>query len=172
MQEAGVLDEYENFAGSYVGTDDWIEYVVDALTVPRETRSDICVPIYEAWKNDGAEAAVEHYRKLLQTREMDFDFSEYVLMSIGGKLLGRGLYEDSVEFLEGSLELYPDSEYGYYTHFLAARCLEQLSRFDLAIQHCQESIRLEPDFAAARNLMDELSATPEEGSQGLSGSSE
>jgi hypothetical protein len=37
MQEAGVLDEYREYAGSYVGTNRWIEYIVDALSEPRET---------------------------------------------------------------------------------------------------------------------------------------
>lgn len=157
MQEAGILDEYKDYAGSYVGTDGWIEYVVDALTVPRETRSDICKPIHDAWKKDGAEAAVDLYRELLQTQEEEYDFSEYVLTSIGGKLFARGLYADSVEFLEGSLEMNPDSEFGYYTHFLAARSLEQLAVFDQAMSHCQESIRLEPDFTQASDLLTRLS---------------
>ena len=157
MQEAGLLDEYENYAGSYVGTDGWIKYVEDALTVPRETRSDICKPIFDSWKNDGAEAAVDHYRELLRTQEEDYDFNEYVLMSIGGKLYARGFYADSVEFFQGSLELYPDSEYAYYTHYLAAKSLEKLTRHDQAINHCQESTRLKPDFAAASELMTTLS---------------
>jgi glyoxylase-like metal-dependent hydrolase (beta-lactamase superfamily II) len=157
MQETGILDEYEDYAGSYVGTDGWIEFVVDALTVPRETRSDICRPIYDSWKNDGAEAAVDRYRELLLTQERDYDFSEYVLMSIGGKLFARGLYADSIEFLQGSLELYPDSEYGYYTHYLAAKSLENLTLHDQAINHCRESVRLKPDFAAAADLMTKLS---------------
>ena len=64
---------------------------------------------------------------------------------------------DSIEFLQGSLELNPDSEYGYYTHYLAAKSLEKLTLYDQAIGHCRESVRLEPDFAAAADLMTKLS---------------
>ncbi|MCP4897685.1 MAG: tetratricopeptide repeat protein [bacterium] len=162
MQEAGVLDEYKDYAGSYVGTNGWINYVVDVLTVPKETRSDICKPIYDSWKKDGAKAAVARYRELLGTQEEDYDFSEYVLMSIGGKLYSRGIYEDSVDFFQGALELYPDAEYGYYTHYLAAMSYEKLGRLDEALSHCQESIRLKPDFAAASELMTKLEVESKE----------
>ena len=159
MQEAGVLEEFDEYAGSYVDTNGWIEYIVDALTDPRETRSDICKPLYEEWKKNGAKAAVDRYRSLLQTSEREFDFNEYILMSIGSKLYSRGLYHDSVEFLDGSLETYPDAEYGFYTHFLAAKASQKLSRFDMAAEHCRESLRLNPDFAQAASLMEELSAS-------------
>jgi tetratricopeptide (TPR) repeat protein len=162
MQEAGVLDEYEGYAGSYIETDGWIEYIVDALTVPREERSDICKPLYEEWKKNGAGAAVDRYQALLQTSEQDFDFNEYILMSIGSKLLSRGLYEDSLEFLDGSLETYPDAEYGFYTHFLAAKASQKLSRPEVAAEHCRESLLLKPDFAQAASLMEELSASAAE----------
>jgi glyoxylase-like metal-dependent hydrolase (beta-lactamase superfamily II) len=157
MQEAGVLAEYEEFAGSYVGADGWIEYVVDALTQPRELRADICKPIYEQWKKNGADAAVALYRKLLNTSEQEYDFNEYTLMSIGSKLSNRGLYDDSVVFLLGSIDIYPDAKYGFYTHYLAAKNYQELSRPDLAIKHCRESLRLNPAFAGASDLLEELS---------------
>jgi glyoxylase-like metal-dependent hydrolase (beta-lactamase superfamily II) len=157
MQKAGVLDEYEEYAGSYVGTDRWIEYIVDALTEPREIRADVCKPVYEEWKKNGAEAAVDLYRELLRTQEQEYDFNEYVLMSIGSKLYTRGLYDDSIEFLLGSVDIYPNAKYGYYTHYLAAKNFQRLSRPDLAAKHCRESLRLKPDFEEASRLMEELS---------------
>jgi glyoxylase-like metal-dependent hydrolase (beta-lactamase superfamily II) len=157
MQEAGVLDEYEEYAGSYIGTAGWIEYIVDALTVPRETRADICKPVYDEWKKNGAKAAVNRYRELLRTEEQEYDFNEYVLMSIGSKLYGRGLYDDSIEFLLGSIDTYPESEINYYTHYVAARSFQKQSRLDKAAEHCRESIQLDPDFARATQLMEELS---------------
>jgi cyclase len=157
MQEAGALDEYEEYAGSYVGCDRWIEYIVNALTEQPEARADICKPVYEEWKKNGAKAAVDLYRELLRTQEQEYDFNEYLLMIIGSKLSNRGLYDDSVEFLLGSLEIYPNSEYGYYTHYLAAKDFQRLSRPDLAAEHCRESLRLKPDFEDASMLMEELS---------------
>jgi len=156
MQSAGIFDDYEQYAGSYVSTDDWINYVVDALTVPRDTRSDICKPIYEVWKRDGGVAAVKHYQSLLETHEDEFDFSEYILMGIGSKLYLSGNFQDAVYFFRGSNEIYPGSEYGYYTHYLSARALQKLGRREEAITEGRESVRLNDDFENAKNLLKEL----------------
>ena len=163
MEAAGVFDAYEQYAGSYVSTNDWINYVVDALTVPRETRNDICKPVYEVWKKDGATAAVNHYRYLLGTQEDYYDFSPFVLVSIGSKLYARGRYQDSVEFLLGSAELYPDSEYGYYTHYLAASGLKKLGRTEEATAQARESVELNGEFESAVNLLNELTGAPVKG---------
>ena len=96
------------------------------------------------------------YRQLLQTEEDAYDFSEFVLMSIGSKLYNRGLYEDSAEFLLGCSGIYPEAKYGYYIQFLAAKNFQKQSRPDLATKHCRESLRLKPDFAQASTLLEEL----------------
>ena len=163
MQAAGVFDAYKQYAGSYVSTNGWIEYVVDALTVPRETRNDICLPVYKVWKQDGAEAAVKHYQHLLKTQEDQWDFSQHVLMSIGSKLSANERYEDAVTFLVGSAEIYPQSKYGYYTHYLAAMSLQKLGRSEEAIIQVRESIRLNGDFQGATSLLDELTGAPDKG---------
>jgi glyoxylase-like metal-dependent hydrolase (beta-lactamase superfamily II) len=162
MQAAGVLDEYEHYAGSYVGTDDWIKYVAKALTDPREQRKDICRPVYETWKDRDARSAVDLYRQLATSEPEQYDASEYALLSIGSKLYGRELYGDAAEFLLGSVEQYPDSEYGYYTHYLLANCYQELGRFDSAVEHCRESLRLNPDFEGASSLLSELTGDSSE----------
>ncbi len=159
MQGSGVLDDYKHYAGSYVGTDGWIDYIVDALTVPRETRKDIFKPIFETWKKEGARAAVDRYRQLEKTRKEEFDFHETTLLSIGSKLYDRGLFEDACEFLLGSIDLYPESEYHYYSHYLAARGFHKLDQPDKAVKHCRESISSNPDFAGASKFLEELSGT-------------
>jgi len=163
MQAAGIFDAYEQYAGSYVSTNGWIEYIVDALTVPRETRDDICKPVYQIWKRDGAEAAVKQYQHLLKTQEDQYDFSQYVLMSIGSKLYANERYEDAATFLTGSAEIYPKSKYGYYTHYLAAKSLQKLGRSDEAISQIRESLRLNGDFQDATGLLDELTVASEKG---------
>jgi cyclase len=157
--QAGAFDAYEQYAGSYVTTDEWIDYVVSALTEPRAAREDICKPVYTAWKQDGAGAAVELYRKLLRQQPEKYDFQPYTLLAIGSQLLGNEKYSDAVMFLLGSRETYPDSEYGYYTHYLAAKGLQQLGRTDEAIGQAQESLRLNAGFSSATELLATLTAT-------------
>ncbi len=161
MQAAGVLDGYMQYAGSYVGTDDWIEYVVKALTHTRETGKDVCPLVFRTWKKDGARAAMDLYRYLKETQEEKYNFHEVTLIGIGSRLYARGLYDDADEFLLGCLDLYPEAEYAYYTHYLAAQCLHELDRPEEAIEHCRESLRINPDFGAASGLLEELTGEPE-----------
>lgn len=160
MQTAGVLDDYRQYAGSYVGTDDWIKYLVKGLTRSRETKKDICQPVFQTWKKDGARAAVDLYRQLKKTREQEYDFHETTLLGIGSRLYTRGLYEDANEFLLGCIDLYPEAEYAYYTHYLAAKCFQEMGRPKKAVEHCRESLRINPDFAAASSFLEELSGEP------------
>jgi tetratricopeptide (TPR) repeat protein len=162
MVETGVFDAYGQYAGSYVTADEWIGYVVDALTKTHETRDDICKPVYTAWKQDGAQAAVNLYRGLLEKAPQEYDFQPYTLLAIGSQLLGNEKYADAVTFLLGSRATYPDSEYGYYTHYLAAKALQQLGRADEAIGQARESLRLNAEFNSASELLAELTSPANE----------
>jgi cyclase len=157
MQEAGIFDHYKQYAGSYVGCADWVEYVVDALTVPKPTGEDIYSPIYKTWKEKGATAAVEHYRDISQSQKEQYDLNEFVLLGIGSKLYSRKLYDDAVDFLVGNAELYPEGQYAYYTHYLAAKGYQELDRKDEALEQCRESLRCQSDFESAAGLLEELS---------------
>ncbi len=156
MQAAGVLDDYQEYAGSYVGVDDWIEYVAKGLEDPGEPRRDICRPVFEAWKASGAADAVDVYKRLATGEPDTYDAGEFKLLSIGMNLYGREIHDDAAEFLLGSVDLYPESEYRYYTHYLLARCYQALDQPEDAIGHCREALRHNSDFAGASSLLSEL----------------
>jgi len=160
LQDEGVLDGFEDYAGSYVGTDDWIKYVAKALTDTAGPRKDICGPVFDAWKSGGTDAAVSLYRELATGDPEEYDATENTLLNIGFKLFGRGLYEDAAAFLKGSAELYPDAEYGFYTHYVLGKCYQQLGRLDEALEHARESTRLNPDFVGASAFVSELTGEP------------
>lgn len=157
MVAGDVLEAYDSYAGSYVTKDAWIESVIDALTIVPETREDVFKPLYETWKQNGAEAAVSLYRSLLSTSKDRYDFSELVLLSIGSILQSRGKPEDALLFLRASTEVYPESDYGYYTHYLAALALHDLSHNEQAALELRESLRLNSSFQRAEDLLNELS---------------
>jgi len=157
MQEAGVFDKFEHYAGSYVSTDDWIAYVVDALTVPRETREDPFLPVFKVWQTEGATAAMEHYRDLAKTREEQYAVNEYVPLSIGSKLFHREMYEDAIVFFRGFTDLYPDADYVYYGHYLAARGYQKLNQMEKAEAACRLSLEHNSDFESASDLLKTLS---------------
>ncbi len=160
MQEGGVLDGYAEYAESYVDADGWIATIAEAVeseASPREVKRDICAPVFEAWKADGAQAAVARFRELAESEPDTWDASEYTLVSIGAKLHTRDLNEDACAFLEGSLATYPDAETGYYTHYVLAKSLQALGRTAEALTQAEESVRGNADFTRATDLLGELS---------------
>ena len=157
LQERDALAGYEHYAGSYVSANGWIAMIAEALSAPEAPeRQDICRPVYDAWKSGGAQAAVDLYRRLEQADPEAYDFDEVMLLAMGSRLYGRGLYADACTFLEGSADIYPDAQYGYYTHYLLAKSLQAMDRLAEAREHCAESVRLNGDFAAATGLLEEL----------------
>lgn len=61
LQEEQALDQWKSYAGSYVSVDEWTEYLVEALQQERDDRKTVFEPLYHAWKDEGAEAAVEFF---------------------------------------------------------------------------------------------------------------
>jgi tetratricopeptide (TPR) repeat protein len=59
-------------------------------------------------------------------------------------------------FLEASLEEYPGGKYNYYIHYELADANKQLGNMEPAMQHCEEALELNPDFDAAKTLLEEL----------------
>jgi len=156
MQAADVLDEYADRASSYVSENAWIETLAKAIADPRRDRKDVCVPLYETWKRDGARAAVERYARLLRDEPDAWDFDETRLLGAGMKLAGRGLHDDAVVFLAADRDIHPTGKYAYYTEYLLARSLHAIGRTDEAVAHCRESLTIQPGFAGAEELLNEL----------------
>lgn len=156
LQEEKVLAKWERYAGSYVSTDEWIEYLVEGMQNGRDDRPTPHVPMYHAWKEKGAAAAVALYRELKRDRADDYQFREFVLFSIGNKLYERQMFKDAVVFLEASLEDYPEGKYNYYVHYELADSHRHLGDKALAIEHCEKSLELKSDFKQAKTLLGEL----------------
>lgn len=156
LHQEDALAEWESYAGSYVSTDDWIEYVAEGLEGDKNDRPTPHVPIYHAWKDKGAEAAVALFRELKQDDAGKYQINEFVLFGIGDKLYKRHMLEDAVTFLEASLEEYPEGKYNYYIHYELADAMKGLGDSATAIKHCGAALELNPDFDAARELLKEL----------------
>ena len=156
LQEEEVLAEWESSAGSYVSAGDWIEYLAERILNGKDDRPTPHVPMYHAWKEQDAAAAIELFRGLRRDHVDEYYLSEFVLFSIGDKLYKRVFLEDAALFLEASLEDYPQGKYNYYIHYELADINRQLGNEKPAIRHCERSLELNPDFDAAKMLLEEL----------------
>jgi len=156
LQKEGVLDEWKQYAGSYVSLDDWIGYLARGLEGKKKPSQSVFEPVYRAWKDDGAEAAVARYHELKRDHGDDYLFREFDLLNIGITLSTRNLLPAAVVFLEGSLHEYPDSKYEYYTNYQLADAHDRLGHRKLAVEKCRASLKLKPDFEPAQELLKKL----------------
>lgn len=160
LREAKVLDEWKAFAGSYVSTDQWIEYLVEAIESPEdsEQEKDIFAELYFALRDDGVEAALARYRVLRAEHSDEYDFNEFVLLVAGSKLLAKDRSESAAAFLELNAGEYPDGEFLYYTYYLLAKAHQNLGRRPEALDACRKALDLRPDNATIASLLDEIEA--------------
>jgi glyoxylase-like metal-dependent hydrolase (beta-lactamase superfamily II) len=156
LQEEKVLADWESYAGSYVSPDQWIKYLVEGLEGKEDRRKRVFEPLYYAYKDAGAEAALEKYRELKQDHSDDYIFEDYDLMIIGSKLLAGGEAPAAAKFLEFSLQEYPTGKYAWYTNFQLAGAYDELGNRELAIQYCEKALELSPDNEDIEKLLERL----------------
>lgn len=156
LQEEKILDPWKSYAGSYVSVEKWTESLFEAIRGDKDLGKSIYEPVYRAWKQDGAAAAVALYFTLKREQPDEYGFGEFVLLGIGDKLSGKGKARDAVAFLEASLEDYPDSPYAYYVHFRLAGSYRDLGDKERAIRHCEKTLELRPESEAAKEMLEEL----------------
>jgi glyoxylase-like metal-dependent hydrolase (beta-lactamase superfamily II) len=156
LQKEKVLAEWEHYAGSYVSVDRWTEYLVERLQRTEEPGESLFEPLYHAWKDDGARAAVELYFTLKRESPEEYEFDELVLLLIGDKLLKKGEPGAAAEFLKASLKDYPESKYAYYINYELADANNKLGNRDEASAYCATALELNPEFEPATRLCGEL----------------
>jgi glyoxylase-like metal-dependent hydrolase (beta-lactamase superfamily II) len=161
LQKEKVLDDWKEYAGSYVSLDEWIEYIATGLERKaqggkEEPKETVFEPLYFVWKDKGAGSSVEYYHELRQDHEDQYAFGEFDLLVIGMKLLTRNLVQEAAVFLQASLREYPDSKYNYYTNYELADAHNRLGNKELAIGYCREALELKPEFEPASTLLEEL----------------
>jgi len=139
-----------------VSPNEWLEYLVKGIQNGKDHRPGPYVPIYHEWKNRGAAAAVALFRELKRDHADEYSFGESVLLQIGDKLYEKNRLPDAILFLKASLEEYPEGKYNYYIHYELADAHKQLGDKKLAMQYCEKSLELNPDFDAAKALLEEL----------------
>jgi len=158
LQEAKILDQWEAYAGSYVSTDGWIEYIVDAIESPKESapKEDIYAELYSTLNDQGTEAALARYLVLKAEHENEYDFNEFILLAAGSKLLAKDRAEPAAAFLELGTEEYPESDYLYYTYYLLARARLSLEQTEEALTACRRALELKPGNTTITSLLAEI----------------
>lgn len=163
LHEEGAWDEWQRYAGSYVSLDGWIETLAAGLQRGDEPRKKtVFEPVYSAWKDGGAEAAIALYDELKRDPADEYLVRDVDVMIIGNKLVEQEQYRAAIRFLESCVERYPDGPYAYYANHNVARAYRGVGETETAIRYCDTALELSPDNPALVKLRQEL----EDGGEG------
>jgi glyoxylase-like metal-dependent hydrolase (beta-lactamase superfamily II) len=156
LQEEGVLDDWQSYAGSYVSVNAWIEYLVDGLQPRADARTTMFEPLYYVWRDRGATAAIEHYVDLKRNHSSEFRSDDRTLFVIGAKLFGNDHLQDAIEFLEADLIEYPESDHAYYANYQLAQAYGRLGDRETGVRYAERALELSPGFHQAAELLERL----------------
>ena len=158
MKAEKALDAWSSYAGSYVSADEWIDTLVAGLQGTAPPRSKVFDPLYRAYAEGGADAAIDRYRALRRDEPGAHRYEDTDLLVIGDKLLARELYQPAVRFLEASLAEYPDSGYAFYTNYELAIAHDRLGHREEALRYCRIAAEQSPGNPRISALLQELEA--------------
>jgi len=157
MQTEKVLDEFKDYAGSYVSEDQWIKYLARALE-PDSVRPsrNIYTSLYQTYKADGAQAAADLFVDLKESQTTEYKINEYQLAVVGYRLSVKAKHADAIPFFEGSLREYPEGAYNALSAYYLATCHHELGDDGQAVVYCHKALELNPEYEDARQLLEEL----------------
>ncbi|MCP4633709.1 MAG: MBL fold metallo-hydrolase [candidate division Zixibacteria bacterium] len=155
LQEEKVLSGYEQYAGSYVSPEEWIEYLASGIKKEKKKKT-IYEPLYYSYKENGIEAAIKEYQKLKSNYPDDYRFADIDLVIIGSKLQAKMKHNESIKILELCLGEYPEGDYLYYSHYLLCKSFKETGELKKAITHCQKSVDANSEFQGALKLLEVL----------------
>jgi len=159
LKAQDVLKDWTAFECSYVDRNEWIDYLVKGLqgkTESEKARRKLFEPLYYAWKEKGADAAVGLYREMKATQSDSYPFDEMTPLYIAYKLFNSGKPDASLKFFELTLSEYPEGQYAYLCHYYLGRIHDQAGDKDLAVQSYRKSLELNPDNPKVAQRLKEL----------------
>jgi len=157
MQEEKVLEEFKEYAGSYVSEDDWIKYLARAFQAESSQPSrNIYTLLYHTYKKDGAQAAAELFAELKESQTTEYKINEYQLAVVGYRLALKSKYADAIPFFQGSLKEYPEGTYNALSAYYLATCYHESGDDAQAVVYCHKALELNPEYEDARQLLEEL----------------
>jgi CubicO group peptidase (beta-lactamase class C family) len=102
-------------------------------------------------------AAIKQYRELKATQAANYDFSEPALNALGYQLLGAKKIKEAIEIFKLNVEAYPQAANPYDS---LGEAYLQAGERALALQNYKKSVELNPQNAAAVQIIKNMEAPP------------
>lgn len=159
LQEEDVLKDWTSFEGSYVDRNQWLKYLVEALQEidsGKPPLKKIWEPMYYAYAEKGADAAIALYRQLKTNQADEYMFREVDPVIIGFKLYDNKKLTDAIKFFDLAVAEYPDGEYAWLSYNNIGKAYRELGEKELAVKNYKKSLELNPENTRAAEALKEL----------------
>ncbi len=130
---------------------------VECATCHRASARPVMIEdvLLQTMDEEGVEAAKTRYRELREEFHGSFtyDFTEFTLSFFAEELLGEQRFDDAIGMLELNGEFFPESS---GIPFMLGEANRAKGETELAIQHYERALELNPDLRRAQQRLDQL----------------
>jgi D-alanyl-D-alanine-carboxypeptidase/D-alanyl-D-alanine-endopeptidase len=107
---------------------------------------------WQAIEQQGVEAGIAVYQELKASRPPEA-FDEFVLNTLGYRLLGSDRVEGAIEIFKLNVEEYPDASNPYDS---LGEAYMEAGELELAIENYERSLELDPDNTNAVRMLERI----------------
>jgi CubicO group peptidase (beta-lactamase class C family) len=114
--------------------------------------------LWETIESDGVEVGIERYRELKRTQPSEA-FDEYVLNTLGYRLLRGERFDDAIAIFKLNVDEYPDAWNPYDS---LGEAYMRAGQLELALEHYEKSLELNPDNTNGKAMLARIRAQLDE----------
>jgi CubicO group peptidase (beta-lactamase class C family) len=126
---------------------DWLDY--ESYNAPTRLVREA---VWQAIEQQGVEAGIAVYQELKASRPPEA-FDEFVLNTLGYRLLGSDRVEGAIEIFKLNVEEYPDASNPYDS---LGEAYMEAGELELAIENYERSLELDPDNTNAVRMLERI----------------
>lgn len=130
----------------------WVESKTGA-PLKNGCKKSIVAALIKPLKENGAEATVEHYKKLKKEAADEYFFNEGALNQLGYSLLGKDMIQEAIAIFQLNVEEYPKASNPYDS---LGEAYMIAGNKELAIKNYKKSLALNPDNQNAVEMLKKL----------------
>ena len=157
LQAENILAPWKTWEIAYIGVNGWLSALARGIQGAK-LKPPIFAPLYYAYKEKGAEGAVQRYREIKATRAEAYRWEDMAMQlgRIAMKLQEDGKHADAIPFLELCLTEFPKDPSASMAHTCLGDAHQALQRKDKALHHFQKALELDSRNEDAKSKLEAL----------------
>ena len=156
LNQADLLKEWQSWEVSYSNRAYWLRALYEGWTGVKAAQNALKTvhgPLFAAYREKGAEAAVRKYRELKALQPKDYLFDDRSLVGIAYTLAGEGKNHEAIPFFELLLGEFPESRYETFALDGLSRAYEAVGDQAKAVATLSKLLARDPaNIEVARRL--------------------